>query len=356
MDESDLLKTINDESRIPYMKGMINMKKAVGALVCISIITSLVVGSLAADQEKHEPDVFVDNSKIIFEDQNAVIVDDVTLVPARGVFSVMGCNVDWDEETRTVKVTSSTGVRFAVITIDSDVMKIYTYKDIMNRTSVEYKLEVPAQIINDRTMIPLRAVSEAFDCDVNWNEDDYAVEITTGAPIYLEGYEPPAEVENNEKPTVSISTDNDKELNACDEFNVYIDVKNYPEGKYLSGLSAALLFDKEKFEYVPNSGTAINDADEAYDADIQDVNSEYITGLKLIFVTIDAQKARSREGHAYKVTLKSKNGEAGAIALTNDYYPIIGYETYAMFGDEETDTVYNGKSVVIDKTQMLIGE
>lgn len=33
------------------------------------------------------------------------------------------------------------------------------------------KLDTAPIIVNDRTLVPLRAVSEAFDYDVNWDED-----------------------------------------------------------------------------------------------------------------------------------------------------------------------------------------
>ena len=38
-------------------------------------------------------------------------------------------------------------------------------------------LDVPAQLINGRTLVPLRAVSEAFGCDVGWDGGDNIVSI-----------------------------------------------------------------------------------------------------------------------------------------------------------------------------------
>lgn len=39
-------------------------------------------------------------------------------------------------------------------------------------------LDVPAQLINDRTLVPVRAVAEAFGCDVDWDSDAKTVTIT----------------------------------------------------------------------------------------------------------------------------------------------------------------------------------
>jgi hypothetical protein len=43
----------------------------------------------------------------------------------------------------------------------------------VNGTSKE--LEVSASIINDRTMVPARAVAEAFGCNVSWDNDTRSV-------------------------------------------------------------------------------------------------------------------------------------------------------------------------------------
>ena len=358
------------------------MKKLVGALACISIIASSVICSWAADKEKGEPDVFVDESKIIFEDQNAVIADGITLVPARGVFSAMGCTVKWDGETRTVRVTSSTGVRYVVITIDSDVMKICTYKDIMNRVDVDYKLEVPAQIINDRTMIPLRAVSEAFGAEVKWNEKKYAVEITSGADILTEDAVPDATPEpvTTQKPvydedgnqigtetvtedsrtSMKLSTDKTGALKAGEEFYVYIDVDNFPECDYLNAIVAELDFDKNRFEYIPESCVMLGDEGQINtNAELVE-NPDLENGARAILVTIVPEDAKTSGGHAARMTFKSINGESGTIALNNDYRPITEYNSYVMFynGKNTThpDMEVKGKKLALYTSPLIIGD
>ncbi|MDD6763788.1 MAG: stalk domain-containing protein [Clostridiales bacterium] len=359
------------------------MRKLISIFVASSLITACTISALAADKLKNEPDVFVDNSKIIFEDQNAVITDGITLVPARGVFSAMGCKVDWDEETRTVKVTSSTGVRYVVITIDSDTMKICTYKDIMNRVDVDYKLEVPAQIINDRTMIPLRAVSEAFESTVNWNEEKYAVEITTGADILTEDAPPKVTPEptvtqkpvydddgneigtetviEDKRPSMSISTDKTGALEVGEEFTVYIDVDNFIDNAaYLNGVVASFEYDKNKFEYVSGSGTMLGDDDVPYVASEFIENTEFELGTKVVYVTIDENGARTTPGHVYKATFKSLTGEKGTISLNNDFLGVTGYNSYIMFYDgtnnEAPDIEVDGKALNLDNKTITIGK
>ena len=43
---------------------------------------------------------------------------------------------------------------------------------------VSKELDVPAQIVNNRTLVPVRAVSEAFDCEVGWDGITQTVIIT----------------------------------------------------------------------------------------------------------------------------------------------------------------------------------
>jgi hypothetical protein len=50
---------------------------------------------------------------------------------------------------------------------------------------VQVKSDVPPQIINGRTMVPLRAVAEALDADVAWNQAANTVSITREEPPKL---------------------------------------------------------------------------------------------------------------------------------------------------------------------------
>lgn len=92
--------------------------------------------------------------------QNPVAQDGHTLVPLRAIFEAMGATVDWNNDTQTVSAVRYG--RTVELTIGSD--QIYVNGEAK-------ALDVPAQIINGTTMVPLRAVAEAFDCEVNWNDE-----------------------------------------------------------------------------------------------------------------------------------------------------------------------------------------
>lgn len=98
------------------------------------------------------------NGKEIKFDAAPVIVDDRTLVPVRAIFEALGASVDWNAQTRTAKAVG----RGKTVEITIDEM---TFK----KNGEAVALDVPAQIISDRTFVPARAVAEAFDCKVTWD-------------------------------------------------------------------------------------------------------------------------------------------------------------------------------------------
>lgn len=103
--------------------------------------------------------VISDNGQVEF-DVNPQIIDSRTLVPMRAIFEELGLEVDWDNESRTAKgKNNDTEVSF---TIDSDIA-------VVNNKLI--KIDVSASIIDDRTMIPLRFLSENMGYNIEWVEN-----------------------------------------------------------------------------------------------------------------------------------------------------------------------------------------
>lgn len=101
-------------------------------------------------------------------DMSPVIVNDRTLVPFRAIAEAMNVKVEWINETKTIK--ASNGMQDVVLNVGSTTAYV-------NSTPVA--LDVAPKIINDRTMIPLRFFSTAFNCDVGWIADTRTVVIKT---------------------------------------------------------------------------------------------------------------------------------------------------------------------------------
>lgn len=90
--------------------------------------------------------------------QNPVIENGRTLVPLRSVFEALGASVEWDGATSTV--TSVRGNVTVKLTIN--IATIYVNGEAKT-------LDVAPKILNGRTMVPLRAVVEAFGCQIGWD-------------------------------------------------------------------------------------------------------------------------------------------------------------------------------------------
>lgn len=95
-----------------------------------------------------------------------VIVKGRTLLPIRALIETMGGSVDWDANARkvTIKLKNTT----IVLTIDK--------KQATVNGKVK-EMDVAPQIINGRTMVPLRFVTEQLGCQVDWNADTKTVTI-----------------------------------------------------------------------------------------------------------------------------------------------------------------------------------
>lgn len=140
-------------------------------LALISISAAMAASAICASANGIT--VTIDGSLVTFE-QLPVIQDGRTLVPMRAIFEALGAAVEWNGDTRTVTSTKDNVV--IEMTIDSPFMKVIDYT---------ITLDVPPQIINDHTMVPVRAVSEALNCEVVWDGSTQTVNIfsnNTAAP------------------------------------------------------------------------------------------------------------------------------------------------------------------------------
>ena len=108
------------------------------------------------------------NGEVLTFDVPPQLIDNRTMVPLRKIFEAMGAIVDWNNDTRTV--TATKGDERVIATIDSK--NVY----ISGETKT---LDVPPMVVNDRTLVPVRFVAEAFGANVNWDEGTRTVVIGT---------------------------------------------------------------------------------------------------------------------------------------------------------------------------------
>jgi L,D-peptidoglycan transpeptidase YkuD (ErfK/YbiS/YcfS/YnhG family) len=104
------------------------------------------------------------NGKELSFDVRPVITGGRTLVPARAIFEALGLTLEWDEKTGTV--TGKNEAKTIVLMAGHD--KAIIDGNISN-------LDVPARIIDNRMMVPVRFISECFGAQVGWNQENSTV-------------------------------------------------------------------------------------------------------------------------------------------------------------------------------------
>lgn len=144
----------------------------------------------APAKEDGEITVKIDGVEVVFPDQKPILHNDRTMVPMRAIFEALGADVAWDNDTNTAM--AKRGDIYIFIQIDNT-------KLVKNNETVE--LDVPAMLVNDRTLVPVRAISEAFECKVDWVDETLEVLVTTTPAEEAETEEAPAEETVEEKTT-----------------------------------------------------------------------------------------------------------------------------------------------------------
>jgi hypothetical protein len=118
--------------------------------------------------------------QLLKPDQPPVLVNDRLLVPVRLIADALGASGDWNGNTQTSMLSLGN------IRLDVTIGKSVIIKTIRNAngsvTTDTISLDAPAQLIGNRNMVPLRAVSEGFNCNVGWTQETRTVVITPLQP------------------------------------------------------------------------------------------------------------------------------------------------------------------------------
>lgn len=109
-----------------------------------------------------EPNLLLDGEEIPIDDSGTVayVENGRTMMPVRAIAEAIGADVSYEDNTQTVTVESDE--KIILMSIDESEMSV-------NGEKVEL-LNAP-KIVNDRTMLPVRDVAEALDCEVSWNQE-----------------------------------------------------------------------------------------------------------------------------------------------------------------------------------------
>ena len=170
--------TVSQIQKIERMKLMKKkMKKIVSILCMMSLLFSMLTVKVNASNDDIK--VLVDGTELTF-DVPPQIIDDYTMVPMRGIFEALGYDVVWDEENK--QIVANRNSQFIIMTLDEKAYLNITggVKD-MSKTDIQKYygkiLDVKPQLVNGRTLVPLRAIAEDSGCVVKWNNNTRTITI-----------------------------------------------------------------------------------------------------------------------------------------------------------------------------------
>ena len=114
------------------------------------------------------------NGEPLVTDVAPTIVNDRTMLPMRAIFEALGAEVEWVGEDSLIFATKGT----SLITMKIGTPKLNVQK-IDAEEPIIVDLETAPYIQDDRTMVPVRAIAEALDAEVDWIDETSTVVITT---------------------------------------------------------------------------------------------------------------------------------------------------------------------------------
>ena len=164
---------------------MINLvrKSVFIALVIMVCLSSVFYCEASALTEQIFVTVKV-NDKCIKMDTQPYIKGDRVYVGLRFVAEALGSKVDWVEEQNKVLISKieeeeksdlTETVTDAVYVDESKVIQLVIGSNELIAYGEARQMDVAPELVNGRTMVPIRFVSENLDCDVKWDELTYSV-------------------------------------------------------------------------------------------------------------------------------------------------------------------------------------
>lgn len=187
------------------------MRKKLSLIMSLVLIaTSLVSGVAFAEDEIT---VYYNDELVDFASgEQPFTLYGRSMVPMRRIFEQFGMKVEWDDETQTVtayndnaKIILKIGDKH-LIKITETLVEISLHRKVPREVDVKCEFDVPAQVVNGRTYVPLAAISSALGCNVKWNPGDFSVS------IYTKDYSPGEKKNKAQKEESTVVDIEEKEL------------------------------------------------------------------------------------------------------------------------------------------------
>lgn len=269
--------------------------KSIKKTLCVILTMILLCSAITPVMANNNISVKINGQQIAF-DVPPQLINGRTMVPLRAIFEALGANVQWYQDLQLI--SSVKGDTVISLKINDTKMEVNSDTII---------LDTPACLVNGRTLVPVRAISEAFGATVNWDGTTNTVSITTND-------------ENDTSYRTAIRTKSD--------FIKY--VKEY--GTKQNGFYYVSAVDSNKNKvflyYMPEDGDSI----------LVGYNAVYGTGvLDLIYVLKEDDTISSYSG-TYTITEGNKKLEY----TFDGYYKAMDINQYYTAGISGFTVVYEG--------------
>lgn len=163
-----------------------------------------------------EVKIEIDGKAMVPKDMPAVIIDGRTMLPMRQIAQELGCEVNWNEAAKQIYVMRGSDI--IVFTVDSKT----GYEN-----GKEFTMDVPATIVNDRTMLPVRALADALHLNIKWDDPNRIVSIQSGDTVVKDEPKAPESGQTTAGTLTGIQTPSEKD--ADQTFTIQADG---PMGRY----------------------------------------------------------------------------------------------------------------------------
>lgn len=114
------------------------------------------------------PTIYVNGAGKPIDSQNdsitPVVIEDRTLVPIRAIIEAIGGTIGWDEKEKRIDISYK-----------SSKMQLWINNKNAKVNGQDMKIDVPPMTISERTMLPLRFVSENLGMKVEWDQNTQSI-------------------------------------------------------------------------------------------------------------------------------------------------------------------------------------
>lgn len=163
-EQLEILKAEKDEYKVQFKAKISEMQQIMKEKYTLEELTELE--EVAETLESSDDVAIIPIENVIIVDGDVkfdtppVIKEGRTLIPVRAISEGMGAEVGWNAEDKIVTITK--GDKVIVFNLTEN--KVFV-------DEVEIIIDVPAKVMNNRTMVPLRFIAEQLGLNVEYDEE-----------------------------------------------------------------------------------------------------------------------------------------------------------------------------------------